>query len=81
MTTQAQKKAAEARQLLENPRLIQAFENVKNNIVANLESVPVNDEPARLQLVVSLQVLKAIQKDIQNDITDNVVDISSSDVI
>ena len=62
------KAAKEARQLLENPRFNQAFENVEQSIIDNLKSVPVGNEQARLELVISLQVLEALRKDIENDI-------------
>ena len=60
--------AADAKQLLENSRFQQAFLNVRENIVSQLEFVPVGNEQARTELVISLQMLKAIQQDLENDI-------------
>ena len=60
--------AADAKQLLENSRFQQAFLNVRENIVSQLEYVPVGNEQARTELVISLQMLKAIQQDLENDI-------------
>ena len=61
-------KAADAQQLLDNPRLQAAFKNVRERIVTRLEGVAVGDEAQRTELVISLQVLKAVQQDIKNDI-------------
>ncbi len=58
----------EAEYLLTNPRFKQAFANVRENIVNQLEHVDIGNEAGRLELVVSLQVLRAIKQDIKNDI-------------
>jgi len=65
-----EQQAAEARQLLEHPRLVRAFTNIRENIVSQLEYTPIGNETARTELVISLQMLKAIQQDIENDIHD-----------
>lgn len=60
--------ANDAEQLLNHPRFKQAFENVRENIVEQLEYTPIGNETARTELVISLQMLKAIKMDIENDI-------------
>lgn len=64
----SQIKAADAEQLLNNPRLKQAFSNIKERITEQLEGTTADQANYRQELIVSLQVLKAIQQDIENDI-------------
>ena len=61
-------RAAEAHQLLENPRLNEAFHNIRERLVARLESTEFGDTEQRLELVIGLQILKAIRSDIEDDI-------------
>lgn len=63
-----EQKAAEAQQLLENPLLIDAFNGVRDNIVKQLESLPIGKHEARTELVISLQMLKAVRNKIENHI-------------
>lgn len=64
----AKRAAGEAAAILENPRFQDAFANVRENIVAQLENTPIGNDTARIELVVSLQVLKAIKQDLENDV-------------
>lgn len=66
-------RAADAKQLLDNPRLQEAFVNVRERIVSRLEYCPVGDEAQRLELVTSLQMLRAIEQDIANDVDDELI--------
>ena len=68
----AEIKAADARQLLDNPRFNQAFDNVKDLLVEQLERLPMGQARSDYaqELVVSLQVLEALKQDIKNDISD-----------
>lgn len=66
--TPEQIQAEEAKQLLENPRFKQAFENVREKIVSQLEYCPIDNDIYRNQLVLSLQLLIQVREDIQDDI-------------
>lgn len=69
-------KAADAEQLLNNPRLQQAFANVKEGIVAQMQCIPLGQANSSFaqELVISLQLIEAIQRDIENDILDGVME-------
>lgn len=69
-------KAENARQVLENPRFKQAFENVREGLVTQLESVPVGQAGGDFakELVMSLQVLQTVKQDIVNDLNDLALD-------
>ena len=61
-------KSADAEQLLNNPRLQLAFENVENRVIEQLKGTTCAQADYRQELIVSLQVVKAIKQDIENDI-------------
>lgn len=61
-------KSAEAKQLLENPMLIDAFVNVREMLVQQLEYCPLDNDTYRNQLVLSLQLLIQVKQDIENQI-------------
>lgn len=57
-----------AQELLENQLFKDAFANVRENIVSQLECCPLDNDILRNQLVLSLQLLIAIKGDIENQI-------------
>ena len=66
--------AQEASQLINHPRFIQAWSNVRERIVSQLENTPMGEDEMRTELVVSLQVLKSVKQDIENDINTSALD-------
>ena len=70
---QTEIKAAKALELLSNPRLQQAFTNVRENAVSQLESLTPGSD-LQDELVIALRVLRAIKQDIENDILDAQMD-------
>lgn len=68
--------ATDAEQLRNNPIFEQAVLNVRENIVAQLEVLPANSPEAprlRDELVISLQVLRSVENQIQGYIDDAVL--------
>ncbi len=65
MSTDAEIREANARQLLENPALVEAFYNVREGLVAQIEATPVEDIETRNQLGISLQCLACVKLDIE----------------
>lgn len=61
-------RSEEAQQLLDNKILTDAFSNVRENIVAQLEATPLDAKETMNQLTISLQVLAAIRDSIENEI-------------
>lgn len=59
----------EARQLLENPVLIGAFEAVRTGIVSGMTQSAMGDEKTHNRLVIALQLLNQIEKQLK-DIVD-----------
>ena len=57
--------SADAKQLLENAVFIQSFANVREALVSQLESCPLDDDVFRNQLVLCLQLLPQIKQDIE----------------
>lgn len=60
--------ADEARRLLENPILKEAFAGVKSGIITAMQNAPMGDEKTHNRLVISLQVLNQIEKNITEKI-------------
>lgn len=60
--------ADEARRLLENPILKDAFSGVEAGIIAAMKNAPMGDEKTHNRLVISLQVLNQIEKNITEKI-------------
>lgn len=60
--------ADEARRLIENPVLKEAFAGVKSGIIAAMQNAPMGDERTHNRLVISLQVLNQIEKNITEKI-------------
>lgn len=63
----------QAKQILENERFKQAFANVRENAVSQLEVLPPGNDDLRNELVITLQVLKAVRQDIENDLYENAI--------
>jgi len=61
-------KAAEADQLLNNPMFIDAFVNVRENLVSQIEDVGLDQEAMSNQLMLCLQCLKQVKKMIVNEV-------------
>jgi len=61
-------KSKDAEQLLANPILQDAFTNVRENIVCQIESCPLEKTEISNQLMLSLQVLQAIIQEIEYEI-------------
>jgi len=61
-------RSKDATQLIGNPRFQEAFSNVREKIVASLESLPMQDKDYRDELVLSLQLLITLKRDIEEDI-------------
>ena len=55
----------DAKQLLNNAVFIQSFANVREALVSQLESCPLDDDQFRNQLVLCLQLLPQIKQDIE----------------
>lgn len=56
--------ADEAKRLMEHPLLKGAFEGVKAGIINAMQNAPMGDEKTHNRLVISLQVLNQIEKNI-----------------
>jgi glycosyltransferase A (GT-A) superfamily protein (DUF2064 family) len=67
-------KSNDAKQLLENALFNQAFANVRENIVAQIEYCPLDDDSLRNQLMLSLQLLIQIRGDIENEINNGLLE-------
>ena len=78
MATDTEIRAAEARQLQNNPIFQEVFENVRNLIIEQLEQVPVvameDHTVLRNQLGITLQCLAAVKADIQANIDTVILD-------
>lgn len=61
-------KSAEAQALLNNQMFVDAFANVREMLVQQLEFCPLDNEVYRNQLVLSLQLLIQVKQDIENHI-------------
>lgn len=61
-----EQQANEARILLENPLFNGAFEDVKTKTIALLENTTPVDVEYRQELIVTLQVIKAIKRNIED---------------
>jgi hypothetical protein len=60
--------ADEAKRLVEHPLLKEAFEGVKAGIINAMQNAPMGDEKTHNRLVISLQVLSQIEKNITEKI-------------
>lgn len=67
-------KAVDAQQLLDNPLFIQAFDNTRENIVAQIEAGSFEDIPLMNQLTVSLQLLSSVKRQIQDEVNTGMLD-------
>ena len=76
MTTDNEIRAEQARQLMANPIFGEAFSNVREFIIAELESTAILDVEFRNQLGLTLQCLAEVKKDIQENIDTAMLDIS-----
>jgi hypothetical protein len=58
----------EARLLLENPLLVEAFESVRKGIVSGMTSSAMGDEKTHNRLVIALQLLHQIEKQLKDHV-------------
>lgn len=58
----------EARILLENPLLIEAFDSVRKGIVSGMTSSAMGDEKTHNRLVIALQLLNQIEKQLKDHV-------------
>lgn len=58
----------EARILLENPLLVEAFESVRKGIVGGMTSSAMGDEKTHNRLVIALQLLNQIEKQLKDHV-------------
>ena len=59
----------EAARVLENPAYKEAIEAVRAGIIANMASSPLGDEKTHNKLVIALQTLNQIEKQLQDVMT------------
>lgn len=74
MATESEIRAAEARQLLNNPVFQDAFNNVRETLVAQLEDCGIENVEYRNQIGISLQCLAAVKHDINEQIDTVILD-------
>lgn len=55
------RKAEEARRLLDEPMMKQAFLNIESGLVENLKKVPIGDTKTQHELVLTLQLLTKLK--------------------
>ena len=67
-------KAEESRQLLENPIFIEAFQNVREGVISQIEATPIDDAEARNQLGLQLAALSGVKFEIQSYIDTQMLD-------
>lgn len=60
--------ADEAKRLIENPILQEAFSGVRDGIITAMQSAPMGDERTHNRLVIALQILGQIEKNIKEKI-------------
>lgn len=60
--------ADEAKRLIDNPVFKEAFQGVKSGIISAMESAPMGDEKTHNRLVIALQILGQIEKNITEKI-------------
>ena len=59
-------KAGDAQQLLDNPIFNEAFANIREEIIIQLEILPPDHDRIRDELVISLQMIRALHQRIQD---------------
>lgn len=64
-----QQRGHEAELLLNNPLLIEAFSKVKESIISSMGESAFGDEKTHNRLVIALQMLGQIEKQIKNVVT------------
>ena len=67
-------KAEESRQLLENPIFVEAFQNVREGVISQIEATPIDDAEARNQLGLQLAALSGVKFEIQSYIDTQMLD-------
>jgi hypothetical protein len=63
-------RAAEAKQILENPIIEHMFVDVREKLVQSIEDCPLDDDLMRNQLMLSLQILVQIKEQLIEYIAD-----------
>lgn len=69
-----EQRAAEAQQLLDNPILNEAIDNIRERIISQLISTTAEDTNYRQELIVALQVQNTFKSNLQDDINTVLLD-------
>jgi hypothetical protein len=67
-------KAERAKQVLADPVMKQAFEDIRMRYVEQLEAVPMSDVETQHEVTLCLQLLKRVQAQLQRYVSDQSVD-------
>ena len=67
-------KAERAKQVLGDPVMKQAFEDIRMRYVEQLEAVPISDVETQHEVTLCLQLLKRVQSQLQKYVSDQSVD-------
>lgn len=70
----ALEKAARAKELLEDPIFLEAFNGVRNGLVSQLESCPFADKDLQHEITITLQLLKRIKGSLERFVADGSVE-------
>lgn len=66
MTTDTERQAQEARELLDHPMLKGAFDGLREATVQAIEDNPMTDELLRDKLMITLQVIRDVRAQLQS---------------